>query len=185
MFINCLKVYCPHQNESANMKHPWMYWCTDYVFPVYQLLQVCILFKKRNAKPHNYWWHWEDNFNCCMVGPQGLHFCKSDFGHLWPTAQNLDILGPTIQQLKLSSQCHQYVVLRFFFWMWFCVSFFEMVLRFFFWRVYFNLLSRGTAFSIPNLTICQSHVPGEPIEVLSIQPSRLRSCSASVGRLSM
>ena len=33
--------------------------------------------KKRKT---TYWWHWEDNFNCCMVGPQGLHFCKSDFG---------------------------------------------------------------------------------------------------------
>ena len=63
--------------------------------------------------------------DCRWPGPLTCHFCKSDFGHLWPTAQNLDILGPTIQQLKLSSQCHQYVVLHFFVWMWFCVSFFE------------------------------------------------------------
>ena len=103
-----------------------------------------ILFKKRNAKPFKkketqnhiqkkkrktaYWWHWEDNFNCCMVGPQGLHFCKSDFGHLWPTAQNLDILWTTIQQLKLSSQCHQYVVLRFFFWNGFAFLFLKSIM---------------------------------------------------------
>ena len=79
-----------------------------------------ILKKKRKT---TYWWHWEDNFNCCMVGPQGLHFCKSDFGHLWPTAQNWDILGPTVQQLKLSSNVTN---------MWFCVSFFECGFAFLF-----------------------------------------------------
>ena len=71
-------------------------------------------FKKRNAKPH--WWHWEDNFNCCMVGPRISKFCA--VGQRWPKSllQKWRPWGPTIQQLKLSSQCHQYVVLRFFFW---------------------------------------------------------------------
>ena len=41
-------------------------------------------------------------------------------------------LWPVIQQLKLSFQCHQYVVLRFFFWMWFCASFFECGFAFLF-----------------------------------------------------
>ena len=98
-----------------------------------------------------------------MVGPQGLHFCKSDFCHLWPTAQNVDILGPTIQQLKLSSQCHQYVVLRFFFWMWFCVSFFEMVLRFFFWRVYLMIIIWHDS--------CKAHV--------SLRIHQLRRCTST------
>ena len=99
--------------------------------------------------------HWEDNFNCCMVGPRISQFCA--VGQRWPKSllQKWRPWGPTIQQLTLSSQCHQYVVLRFFFWMWFCVSFFEMVLRFFFWRVYFD---RGLYHQF-DLTIKQMLLP--------------------------
>ena len=71
-------------------------------------------FRYSRKRKTTYWWHtrlWPSH-KSLTVGDQDLwpvtcHFCKSDFGHLWPTAQNLDILGPTIQQLKLSSQCHQ------------------------------------------------------------------------------
>ena len=87
--------------------------------------------KKRKT---TYWWHWEDNFNCCMVGPQGLHFCKSEFGHLWPTAQNLDILGPTAIKIifPMSPICgfaflFLNVVLRFFFWNGFAFLFLKSI----------------------------------------------------------
>ena len=77
--------------------------------------------KKRKT---TYWWHWEDNFNCCMVGPRISKFrsCKNeDPGDLpysnWNYLPNVTNMWFCVSFFECG--------FAFLFFKWFCVSFFE------------------------------------------------------------
>ena len=60
-------------------------------------------FQKKKRKT-TYWWHWEDNFNCCMVGPRISKFCA--VGQRWPKSllQKWQVTGQRSKVLVTYSQ---------------------------------------------------------------------------------